>query len=102
MLHAAADQLAVTEVLAVGDDGGTGVDVARRNLRQEREVGHVRVGVHHRDHAARLLDASLQLLGEGEADVAATHDEKARSVLSKLIESHAPEFTHGAGLSLAV
>jgi hypothetical protein len=78
---AALDQLSLLEVLAVGDHGVAGLDVAAGHLGQEGLVGHVGQWIHEGDDATGIRDLLLQFECYVQADVPAADDEYPGTVL---------------------
>ena len=69
------DDLGALEVTTVRDDRVTRLDAARRDLREERLVGHVGKRVDHGDVGFASSQPLLELLGRVEAGVAAADDQ---------------------------
>ena len=86
--NAAGNQLGVAQVLAQRHSCVTAFHGTCCNLGEEGLVSHVGVRLNDGDDATGLLDSLLNLLSNGEADVAATDDQDARTVLCHLSECH--------------
>ena len=86
--NAAGDQLGVAQVLAQRHSCVTAFHGTCCNLGEEGLVSHVGVRLNDGDDATGLLDSLLDLLSNGEANVAATDDQDARTVLCHLSECH--------------
>ena len=86
--NAAGNQLGVAQVLTQRHGCVTAFHGTCRNLGEEGLVSHVGVRLNDGDDATGLLDSLLDLLSNGEADVAATDDQDARTVLCHLSECH--------------
>ena len=98
--NTAGNQLGVTQVLTQRHGCVTAFHGTRCNLRQEGLVGHVRVRLNDGDDATGLLDSLLNLLSNGEADVATTDNQDARTILCHLSECHVSYFlVSGTGSS---
>ena len=86
--NAAGNQFGVAQVLAQRHSCVTAFHGTCCNLGEEGLVSHVGVRLNDGDDATGLLDSLLNLLSNGEADVAATDDQDARTVLCHLSECH--------------
>ena len=82
------NQLGVAQVLTQRHSCVTAFHGTCCNLGEEGLVSHVGVRLNDGDDATGLLDSLLDLLSNGEADVAATDDQDARTVLCHLSECH--------------
>ena len=98
--NTAGNQLGVAQVLTQRHGCVTAFHGTCRNLGEEGLVGHVGVRLDDGDDATGLLDSLLNLLSNGEADVATTDNQDAGTVLCHLSECHVSYFlVSGTGSS---
>ena len=98
--NTAGNQLGVAQVLTQRHGCVTAFHGTCCNLGEEGLVGHVGVRLDDGDDATGLLDSLLNLLSNGEADVATTDNQDAGTVLCHLSECHVSYFlVSGTGSS---